>query len=769
MQPVTHCLNSIMLENLGRGYCQEPLLSWYLWHIEGCSDCSERIAEFLSGDSVSTRFTDMTSAVLSNDSPEQVADPSNDGINGSSYELQQIQESVQRMIPGIAMPQFSPACEPDEIGRFNDFRVHKLIGTGNFALVFEAEDLWLNRKVALKVLRHDLNNGETGRFLFLAEAKAIASIQHDHVVPILHIGQYGNEFYIVMPLLNGESLKSAIETRKFSLNYALKILRDCASGLAAAHDSGLIHCDLKPNNIWLVKNDDGTEKAVLLDFGLTALNSVNLVAGTPGFMAPEQIEGVNVSPKTDIFGLGCLLLAMMHPHYALKHKQSELTPEESLIFQQSIRPVLPLLNWLLAPNPENRPADARKVVQWIDGYLGKSQPVIKNVGLKRWVGRAAVLALFLTVAFLAQSYSKLSSISGFASKAHDSKIKTLPENAGNGEEVASIDLSGLTPHHSIALEEMTKLSISDNGEYGLFLSPKRAVELRSMADFSIISEWDLNDYPTEMVITNSGNYAAFSSPDGEIEIWLCGTKYPEGELANITQISTDTLRDLSWSDEEKPRLAAIHGNNLSIINPHKAPASQEFLVTDRLPYEPHQILWRPGHNEIVCTITDGGIIVWDPEDRNPVSGLRAHMMGLVEIVSDPHGHFFYSTAADKHLVKYDAEKIMSHQDLGLVPSWSIVYRVATQSMVRNLTYLDDDQLAVLVVQRNEGQLLNQLCLLKAGSQSKMIPFSQMKFEISELITSNSREFFFLRSTDHKLYVFEMSEIKKHLETNSSSF
>jgi WD40 repeat protein len=457
---------------------------------------------------------------------------------------------------------------------------------------------------------------------------------------------------------------------------------------------------------------------------------------------------------------------MMHPHYTLQHRQPELTPEESLIFQQSIGPVLPLLNWLLAPNPENRPADARKVVQWIDGYLRKSQPV-KHAGLKRWVGRVAVLALFLTVAFLAQSYSKLSSISGFVTKAHDSQIKTSPENTDSGEEVASIDLTGLTPRHSIALEPMTKLSISDNGEYGLFLSPKRAVELRSMADFSIISEWNLNDYPTEMVITNSGNYAAFSSPDGEIEIWRCGAKYSEGELANMTQISTDTLKDLSWSDEEKPRLAAIHGNNLSIINPHKAPASEEFLVTDRLPYEPHLILWRPGHKEIVCTITDGGLFVWDPEDRKPVSGLRAHGIGPIRLVSDSQGHFFYSTAPDGYIVKYDAAEIMIHADLGLVPSWTIVSRVATQSMVRNLTYLGDDQLAVLMVQMNEGKLINQLCLFKAGTDSKMVPFRQLKFEISEVIPSNSQEFFFLRSTDNKLYVFEMSEIQKHLESGSS--
>src|SRR5262249_28657753 len=150
------------------------------------------------------------------------------------------------------------------LGRLASYRVLSFLGAGGMGVVFRAEDEQLRRPVALKILRPSL--GPAAHERFMLEARAAAGISHDHVVTIFQGGEDGGLAYLAMPLLEGETLEDRLKREtKLPTAEILRIGRQIALGLAAAHAKHLIHRDVKPANIWL-EADSG--RAKLLDFGL---------------------------------------------------------------------------------------------------------------------------------------------------------------------------------------------------------------------------------------------------------------------------------------------------------------------------------------------------------------------------------------------------------------------------------------------------------------------------------------------------------------------
>jgi formylglycine-generating enzyme required for sulfatase activity/serine/threonine protein kinase len=215
----------------------------------------------------------------------------------------------------------SPPEAPGEIGRLGCYRVLKVLGAGGMGAVFQAEDPVLKRQVALKVMLPGLVTSESHRLRFLREAQAAAAVSHDHVVAIFQVGEANGIPFLAMPLLQGESLESAIKRHApLSLSDILRIGRETAEGLAAAHARGLIHRDIKPANLWLEEmppragEEGSTFRVKILDFGLAretsggrALTQVGAILGTPGYMAPEQANGQPMDSRCDLFSLGCVL------------------------------------------------------------------------------------------------------------------------------------------------------------------------------------------------------------------------------------------------------------------------------------------------------------------------------------------------------------------------------------------------------------------------------------------------------------------------------
>ncbi len=203
------------------------------------------------------------------------------------------------------------AHDGSELGRLGGYRILRLLGQGGMGMVFLAEEEALHRQVALKVMSPSLSGNESARLRFLREARAMAAVVNDHIVPIHQVGEHKQIPFLAMPLLQGENLGDCLKREgKLSIAQVCRLGKEIASGLAAAHSRGLIHRDIKPDNIWL---EAPLGRVKILDFGLARAQEDNeltqsgTVMGTPKYMSPEQAEGHEVDQRSDLFSLGSLL------------------------------------------------------------------------------------------------------------------------------------------------------------------------------------------------------------------------------------------------------------------------------------------------------------------------------------------------------------------------------------------------------------------------------------------------------------------------------
>jgi serine/threonine protein kinase/WD40 repeat protein len=315
----------------------------------------------------------------------------------------------------------APPQGPDEMGRLGPYRVLKVLGSGGMGVVFQAEDPRLQRLVALKVINPILAANATVRQRFQREARATAAIEHDHIVTIHEVGEDRGIPFLAMQFLQGETLEDRLRREpKLSVSETLRIGRQIASGLAAAHQRGLIHRDVKPANIFLATipatagdhegHDDTSaqrgepappDRVKIVDFGLVGaaggdshLTRPGGLMGTPAYMAPEQIDGQVLDCRCDLFALGCVL-------YRMGTGEAPFTGPDTvstLMAVSSHHPPAPrdrnpqvplalsrLIMQLLAKNPAQRPPSARAVIAALNG-IGKDGSVDTDPDYRLWSG-----------------------------------------------------------------------------------------------------------------------------------------------------------------------------------------------------------------------------------------------------------------------------------------------------------------------------------------------------------------------------------------------
>ncbi|MDX2091118.1 MAG: serine/threonine-protein kinase, partial [Kofleriaceae bacterium] len=224
--------------------------------------------------------------------------------------------------------------------RLGPYAIERAIGAGGMGVVYRADDKRLGRKVAIKLLPSA--KGEYFR-RFEREARTIGNLNHPNLLTLFDVGEHDGTPYLVTEMLEGESLRERLTRGPLGLREAIRVAAEVARGLAAAHDAGVIHRDVKPDNIYLTS--EGRTK--ILDFGIAKLRRSTLemkavdgneptatpttaetgvIIGTPGYMAPEQLEGDKVDERTDIFALGVVLYEMICGKRAFA---AESTVEES--------------------------------------------------------------------------------------------------------------------------------------------------------------------------------------------------------------------------------------------------------------------------------------------------------------------------------------------------------------------------------------------------------------------------------------------------------
>ncbi len=251
--------------------------------------------------------------------------------------------------------------------RINErYEIIKSIGEGGMANVYLAEDTILDRKVAIKVLRGDLENNEKFIRRFQREAKSVSDLSHPNIVEVYDVGEEDGQHYIVMEYIDGRTLKQLINKRGgLTVAEVIDIMTQLTDGLSAAHDAYIIHRDIKPQNIMIL--DDGLIK--ITDFGIamtlnaTQLTQTNSVMGSVHYLPPEQASGQTATAKSDIYSAGILMYELLMGSVPFKGENAvEIALKQMKERLPSIRKQNPLIpqsveNIVLkatAKNPKNR-------------------------------------------------------------------------------------------------------------------------------------------------------------------------------------------------------------------------------------------------------------------------------------------------------------------------------------------------------------------------------------------------------------------------------
>jgi serine/threonine-protein kinase len=257
------------------------------------------------------------------------------------------------------------------------YRVVALAGRGGMGEVYRAEDLTLGQVVALKFLPEALSQDAAALTRFHAEVRTARQVSHPNVCRMFDIGEADGILFLTMEYVDGEDLASVVRRiGRLSPDKATEVARQICAGLAAAHERGVIHRDLKPANVML----DGAGKIRLTDFGLagiaTSIKGADIRAGTPAYMAPEQLAGHDVSTKSDIYSLGLILYEILTGKRAFEASTlAELTKQRAsgTITNPSIlvRDLDPLIERVilrcLENEPDKRPASALQVAAALPG------------------------------------------------------------------------------------------------------------------------------------------------------------------------------------------------------------------------------------------------------------------------------------------------------------------------------------------------------------------------------------------------------------------
>jgi serine/threonine protein kinase len=223
-------------------------------------------------------------------------------------------------------PEIAAVAEGALIGHCIDERycLEAVIGVGGLGSVYRATHTKLQRPVAVKLLHETFGESQIQRGRFAREAKALAALQHPNIVAVLDYGVSEARPYLVMELLEGETLSQRLHEGPLPVESALQVVQQLLEALSFMHRARLVHRDVKPSNVFLLNTKDGTDRVKVLDFGLAKFTATPLmvnsdptltrdgaILGTPAYMSPEQATGEIVDARSDVYAVGVILFRML--------------------------------------------------------------------------------------------------------------------------------------------------------------------------------------------------------------------------------------------------------------------------------------------------------------------------------------------------------------------------------------------------------------------------------------------------------------------------
>jgi serine/threonine-protein kinase len=271
------------------------------------------------------------------------------------------------------------------------FKIQGFVDKGATARVYVAEDLATGEPVVVKRFAPTIAQREAVRARFPGEARALGAIDHPNVVRVISAGEHDGDPYVVMEALDGETLGERLQREgALPVDVALDVTRAIARGLAAAHDAGVVHRDVKPENVFLVGPSEAPEVKVI-DFGMAHLDherereGIGLVLGTMQYMAPEQALGEAVDERSDVYALGVLMFRALTGHLPfdakavpllLGHQLFSPAPPPSWLDEDLDPRIETVILCAMRKHPENRYATMHALLRDLDRTEAQGWPLV---------------------------------------------------------------------------------------------------------------------------------------------------------------------------------------------------------------------------------------------------------------------------------------------------------------------------------------------------------------------------------------------------------
>ncbi len=453
------------------------------------------------------------------------------------------------------------------------YQIGRLLGEGGMAVVFEATDLKHDRQVAVKVLRPELS-AVLGADRFLREIRVTAKLQHPHILPLYDSGAAGELLYYVMPLVQGESLRDRLSReREMPVSEAIAAVKAIAGALDYAHRQGVLHRDIKPEDILL---HDG--QPMLADFGIalavssagaSRLTQTGLSVGTPTYMSPEQMSGERpLDGRSDIFALACVAYETLAgvPPFAGSSVQAVVaavmlgaTKPLTTLRSAVPEPAAAAIHQALASVPADRFATAAEFAEALTADTRARRVAIRTRlrrGTVAWAGLAAVLGMAVGIA----AYRMLT-------PAPEPPIR----------------------HWNIVLPDEARVALAGAGssagpQTAIALSPEgdRLAYVATTGATTVLAERQLVNDSTITFTGTEGAYHPFFSPDGAWIGFFSGNflrKVPARGGDAITLAQVNRITGAHWSSDNQIFVLENEGFELHRISPSGLRTDSVVLLT----------------------------------------------------------------------------------------------------------------------------------------------------------------------------------------------